>query len=290
MKSLLAPVRGRALGLGGIATAALLGLILAAAPGSSGGFTAKLRNDTDTVTTATYFTCSAAIAPDLSSAYFEWPLTDATGAVSATDRSGSGRTATFVGTTATSTSTPMGCPRDAGGALVLDGTSTYAYSATSLAGPQVFTIEAYFQTTAKQGKIIGFGNKSTGNSTSYDRHLYITSAGKLSFGVYNSTSPSYHVITSPNAVTDGAWHHVAATLSANGMKLYLDGALVAADPSTTVAETNTGYWRVGDDNVSGWPSTTTSGFFAGRLRNVGVYTVELTPQQIAAHAAAAFGS
>ncbi|MGT2425617.1 LamG domain-containing protein [Amnibacterium kyonggiense] len=290
MRPLLAGLRGRALGVAALAAAALLGLVVAAVPAASGGFTATLANGSDTVTTATYFTCSAAIAPDLPSAYLEWPLSDDTGAISSADLSGNGRTATFVGTTAMSAATPLGCPRDTGSALVLDGTSTYAYSATSVTGPQVFTIEAYFQTTAAQGKIIGFGNKSTGNSTSYDRHLYITTAGRLSFGVYNGTSPSYHVITSPAAVTDGAWHHVAATLSADGMKLYLDGALVASDPTTTAAENSTGYWRVGDDNVSGWPGGTASGFFAGRLRDVGVYTVALTAQQVAAHAAPAFGS
>lgn len=285
-----APLLRRRAPIGAAAALVLLAGLAAAVPGASGGFTATLTNGSNTATTATYFTCSAAIAPDLASAYFEWPLSDGSGAISGSDLSGNGRTATFVGTTAMSAATPIGCPRDSGSALVLDGTSTYAYSATSVAAPQVFTIEAYFQTTAKQGKIIGFGNKSTANSTSYDRHLYITTTGKLSFGVYNSTAPSYHVITSPNAVTDGAWHHVAATLSSTGMKLYLDGSLVASDPSTTVAESDTGYWRVGDDNVSGWPGGTTSGFFAGRLRDVAVYTVALTAQQIANHAAPTFGS
>ena len=45
-------------------------------------------------------------------------------------------------------------------------------------------MEAWFKTTTTAGgKIIGFGNRSTGNSTSYDRHLYMSNTGRLYFGV-----------------------------------------------------------------------------------------------------------
>ena len=43
-----------------------------------------------------------------------------------------------------------------------------------------FAEEAWFKTTTTSGgKIIGFGNSSTGDSSSYDRHVYMTNAGSL---------------------------------------------------------------------------------------------------------------
>ena len=271
------------------ASAALLVLsgIALATPGAFGGYTAKITNSTGTAGTAKYFTCQDALTPDLPSAFFEWPLNEPTGSATASDATTNNRTGTFVGSMVADTAAPLGCPRDGGSRWRLDGSTSAAYYATSTTAPQVFTIEVSFQTAAKQGKLIGFGNAATGRSTSYDRHLYIDSSGRLVFGVY---SGAYHVITSSAVVADNLWHHAAATLSASGMKLYLDGALVASDTSSTAAELNTGYWRVGYDNVNGWPGAPASAYFNGRIRGAGVYTVELSAQQIADHAAPTFGT
>lgn len=270
----------------GAALLVLSGIALAT-PGAFGGYTAKITNSTDSAATAKYFTCQDALAPDLSSAYFEWPLTEASGSTTASDATGNNRTGTFVGSMVADSSAPLGCPRDGGSRWRLDGATNYAYLPTSVAGPQVFSIEVTFQTAAKQGKLIGFGNSATGTSSSYDRHLYINTSGRLVFGVYSGGT---HVISSATVVTDNAWHHAAATLSASGMKLYLDGALVASDPSSTAAEPGNGYWHVGYDNLSGWPGVPSSAYFNGRIRGAAVYNVELTPQQIANHAAPTFGT
>jgi hypothetical protein len=287
VKRALAVLRRRALGVAALAAAGVLALTLWTVPSASGAFTAGITNSADTAGTATYFTCRDAIAPDLSSAYLEWPLTDASGAISPADLSGNNRSATFVGTTTTDASAPLGCPRDGGSAWKLDGSTNSAYSATAMSAPQVFTIELSFQTTVKAGRLIGFGNQTTGASVNYDRQIYINSDGALTFGVYNSGA---RTITSTATVTDGAWHHVAATMSSNGMKLYLDGRSVGTPLANSAAESTTGYWRVGYDNLNGWPKPPTSYFFNGRIRNVGVYTVELTAEQIANHAAPTFGS
>jgi hypothetical protein len=270
----------------GAALLVLSGIALAT-PGAFGGYTAKITNSTASAGTANYFTCQEALAPDLSSAYFEWPLTEPSGSTTASDATGNNRTGTFLGSMVADTAAPLGCPRDGGSRWRLDGATNFAYLPTSVTGPQVFSIEVSFQTAAKQGKLIGFGNSSTGTSSSYDRHLYINAAGQLVFGVYSGTT---HTISSAAVVTDNAWHHAAATLSASGMKLYLDGALVASNPSSTAAEPGTGYWRVGYDKLSGWPGAPTSGYFNGRLRGAAVYTVELSAQQIANHAAPTFGT
>ncbi len=62
--------------------------------------------------------------------------------------------------------------------------SSYATDSILATGRQVFTAEAWFKTTSTAGgKILGFGANSSGNSSSYDRHVYLSGAGKVTFGV-----------------------------------------------------------------------------------------------------------
>ena len=54
-------------------------------------------------------------------------------------------------------------------------------------GPDVFTVEAWFRTTSTTGgKIVSFGDQKTGNSSNYDRHIYMDPSGQVWFGVYNN--------------------------------------------------------------------------------------------------------
>ena len=101
------------------------------------------------------------------------------------------------------------------------------------------------------------------------------------FGVYSTTT---NVITSTTTVTDGAWHYTAATFSpASGMTLYLDGAKVGVNTAPTSAESNAGYWRIGYDNLNGWPNPPSSFYFAGNLAFVSVYTYVLSADQTQSH-------
>jgi hypothetical protein len=55
------------------------------------------------------------------------------------------------------------------------------------------------------------------------------------------------------------------------MRLYVDGALVATNNQTKAAESETGYWRIGFDNLGGWPNAPTSFHFTGALAHASVY-------------------
>jgi hypothetical protein len=148
-------------------------------------------------------------------------------------------------------------------------------------GPQVFTEEAWFKTTtALGGKILGFGNSSTGSSSSFDRHVYLTNAGRLVFGVNNDTLST---VTSSDSYNDGAWHHVAATLSPSGMALYVDGTLAGSNTGVRYAQFYNGYWRVGGDNLGGWPSQPQATAFTGSVDEVAIYPKVLTADQIREH-------
>ena len=56
------------------------------------------------------------------------------------------------------------------------------------------------------------------------------------------------LVTSPSALSNGAWHHVVytnATSGSNRAKLYVDGEPQVAQAATGVTTTATGNWRAG---------------------------------------------
>ena len=232
---------------------------------------------------------------------FLWPLNDTGG--TAADASGNG----FTGIYEPGTSQGASGPFSGQTATAFDGQSGNITSANSILtpGPQVFSVEAWFNTTANTGgKIVGFGNTQTGGSSAnnnaspgssnYDRHIYMMNDGQLVFGVYNS---GVHTIETPNAYNDGQWHYVVATLGLSGMALYVDGHLIGTN-STTTPQAYTGFWRVGGDNLGGWnldpwgsnsQGTTQphSYWFNGTIADVAVYPATLSASQVGAHYAAA---
>jgi len=168
--------------------------------------------------------------------------------------------------------------------VTFDGTSGKIYSAQFPgAAPTNLSLETWFSTTTTRGgKLIGYGNSQTGSSTSYDRHIYMTNTGQLVFGIYNG---GYQTIISPKSYNDGKFHMVTATFSSTaGSVLYVDGVAVVSNAAMSKAEaTANGYWRVGYDNISGWPSAPTSNYYAGSLDGTSLYPTALTASEVASH-------
>ena len=162
-----------------------------------------------------------------------------------------------------------------------------ARTLTSAPAPQVFSIEAWFKTDSTSGgKIIGFGDAATRDSVSNDRNVYIDGAGRVSFGVYPGET---RAIGGGANFNDDRWHHVVATLSPSGQKLYVDGVEIAASLDTTSAHPYSGYWRIGGDTIGGWPNAGTSPYLKGAISNVAIYDRVLTPSEMASHRKIALG-
>ncbi|MGI9821984.1 PKD domain-containing protein [Agromyces sp. Marseille-Q5079] len=174
--------------------------------------------------------------------------------------------------------------RGSAGALVGVGdtatkfTAGFAAGATQLVGTSVYSTEAWFKTgTTRGGKITGFGNSSTGLSSSYDRHVYMQDNGRLVFGVrINSLSTS--TITTTQSFNNDQWHHVVATQSSSGMRLYVDGELAGSNTQATGQSYN-GYWRAGGDRT--WGST--SSYLDGVIDEFAVYTQALNAETVRLH-------
>lgn len=158
--------------------------------------------------------------------------------------------------------------------------SSFAASKASVVGPQTFSVEAWFKTSSTSGgKIVGFGDKATGDSGSYDRHIYLSGTGRITFGVHPG---GVRDVSTGTGFNDGQWHHVVGTLGSAGQTLYVDGVRVGTRADATGAQAYTGYWRVGGDNVGGWPNTG-SGYLNGSITDVAVYDTVLTRDQVNAH-------
>ncbi len=181
-----------------------------------------------------------------------------------------------------------GVTRGAGGAIPNDAASNFdgssgGFAATrgAIPGPDTFTAEAWFKTTSTSGgKILGFGGSATGDSGSYDRHIYMDNAGHIWFGVYPG---GVQTLNTSNTYNDGQWHQVTASLGADGMHLYIDGVPAGQRSDVTNGQSYNGYWRIGGDNLGGWPNQPASSYFAGAIDDVAIYPTVLPRQTVLAH-------
>jgi len=270
-------LRGRSRSLGA-ATSLVAGAMVASFVGYAAiGTSAQAAFSSQTASAAS-FAASTAFATPWSNATFHWGYSEvAPNLGSAIDDAGTPDNGTLAGgiTRATADGNPY---------VTLNGTSGQIYSKQFPgAAPTNLSLETWFSTTTTRGgKLIGYGNSQTGSSTSYDRHIYMTNTGQLVFGVYNG---GYQTIISPRSYNDGKFHQVTATLSTTaGSVLYVDGVAVASSATMTKAEAaSNGYWRIGYDNISGWPSAPTSNYYAGSLDGTSLYPTALTASEVASH-------
>ncbi|GAB3997781.1 LamG domain-containing protein [Nocardioides marmoraquaticus] len=271
--------------------ALLLGMVgIVGVPTTSGVLTGRITNTTSTAATGLYpLSCTAAATR--TSAWLAYPFAETSRGVlgTVTDVSGNGRSGTY--STAGITYAAAGpCPRDASRAITLNGSTGSAIGPAGAlvgptTGPQVFSVQVWFRTTTTAGgKLVGFGNGTTtaAASTSYDRHVYLTNNGRLVAGVYPN---ALRTATSTASYNDGAWHHVVATLdtvgtATGGLRLYVDGVLVASDATAPGAQVYNGFWRFGGDNLDTWPNQPTSRYVAGSIAHGAVWTTALSPTQV----------
>jgi PKD repeat protein len=168
-----------------------------------------------------------------------------------------------------------------GPSYTFNGTSSgYLNSTNNMKVGQQYSTELWFKTTTLLGgKLIGFGNSSTGSSTTYDRHVYMRNDGRLVYGTYPGIA---RTVTSTNTYRDNNWHHVVASQGWDGMKLFVDGQLIGSLPENT-SQDFIGFWRVGGDNLASWPNRPTRDYFTGQIDEVAVYNRVLTSQEVSEH-------
>ena len=112
----------------------------------------------------------------------------------------------------------------------------------SFDNPNEFTLSLWFKTsTTSGGRLIGLGDDQWGLSTNSDRMIYMDDAGKLYFGVTDGVAKT---VSTTESYNDNNWHFITASLSASGMKLYVDGAFKAEDATVTNGANYVGWWKI----------------------------------------------
>lgn len=241
----------------------------AVTPVALAAFTDRTGNPASSFAAANTFpTYPQAVLADGPVAYYRGD--DAAGSVTAADSSGGGNTGVYVSPT-TGFQAPGG-PASAGGtALRFPAAGSATVSAnTALSSPDTFTTEVWFTATGSAGqRLTQFADSASGTVNTTDRMVSMNGAGRLSFAVAGTT------ISAPAAYNDGAWHLVTSSLGAAGMKLYVDGALVASNAGVTAGlSIPTGYWRLGGQSGQ---------WFTGVLDEAAVFGAQLSDAQIATH-------
>jgi signal peptidase I len=258
-------------------------VVLVGLPGTADAravFSATTATPANSWGAGSYWTCAGAASAAGASQYYR--LQEASGTTATNAGSlGAAANGTYSSTGVTYGVAGPRCGTNEPNAVRLDGASGQMWATNAVANPTTLSLQIWFATTTTTGgKLIGFGDAANGGTSGqYDRHIYMTNSGQLVFGVWDGSS---RIITSPAAYNDGRWHLATATFSgSNGTTLYVDGVQVARDATATVAQNYTAYWRVGYDNLNGWPNAPTSYFFAGALAHAAVFPSVLSAAEVA---------
>lgn len=166
-------------------------------------------------------------------------------------------------------------------AVTLNGTNQYISTSTAQTAPNVFSAGIWFKTNSTTGgKIFGFGNAQSGNSSSYDRHLVMLNDGRVYFGTFAGGN-NRRTVTSTRAYNDDQWHYAVARVdAAQFMELIIDGVLIGRFTTQPIMTTNVnGFWRIGQDNLNSW-TTPTSTFFRGDVDDFVVYDRIISNEEI----------
>lgn len=145
-----------------------------------------------------------------------------------------------------------------------------------------FTVASWFKTNKDylaNAFIInkgGDGSEASGANLNYG--IWMGNDEKVRFGFETSTGANNWVI-SPNTYNDGQWHYAVGVFddTANTVKLYIDGLLVASKSDVTVVpETNSKPFRVGANSQSN------TYYFTGSIDEVRIWkNIALTGSQVA---------
>jgi hypothetical protein len=165
------------------------------------------------------------------------------------------------------------------GKAYLFSASQYIATVNAYVNPVSTSTSVWFKTTTNTGgALLGFSSVQTGPNGNRDRFIYMTNTGIIYTGTAPGAVKKY--LSSTLSYNDGTWHMATSTTGASGLKLYIDGNLIASDPTVTSGETITGYWRIGYSDLSTWPNEPSSYYFSGTLDDAVIYHRELTAAEV----------
>jgi prepilin-type N-terminal cleavage/methylation domain-containing protein len=192
-----------------------------------------------------------------------WHLDEGT-ATTTYDASGRGN----IGT-ASSTSWSSICK--AGNCLSLNGTNNTVQvpSSASLSVSGAITLAAWIKTSGTNN-YSGLIHKS--NSSNLGYQVGFDTGGKLRADFFNGIS--YGIMLNPTVVTDGNWHHIAATYDGSNGRLYVDGVSGTPGSCAGCVTVSTSTLIIGNDDCCG------GRYFNGLIDEVRIYNRALSATEI----------
>lgn len=253
--------------------------------GATAGFTSRATSGSNTWTVGKAISQPYTDQVLVDAPYAYYQVDEVSGAV-ATDSSGNSRPGTLTAISAYRKAN--GLPRNPGYSIGLGGQGRLITGGSAVSDPSTFSLELWFRTTTKNGgKLIGFEDTRNSTSPLADRHVFMETDGRLTYGAWNQQGPQ-STITSPQAYNNGGWHHLVLTASPQGQRqnavMYVDGREVVAGRTSRVG-TYAGWWRVGFGSVPALPGYS-SADFSGDVDQVAVYSNELNSARVESHWAA----
>ncbi|MGW2372134.1 LamG-like jellyroll fold domain-containing protein [Kitasatospora sp. NPDC001683] len=145
-------------------------------------------------------------------------------------------------------------------------------------------VELWFNTTTP-GVLLGDQSRTiddpNGIGGTWTPVMYIGSDGKLRNRFYGTADAT---VASPNAVTDGAWHHAVFSVQGTTQTVYLDGQIVGVQNGTVDHQQNT-HTYLGAGIARFWPAAPTDDIshFTGTIDEVALYQHPLSDRDVVAH-------
>lgn len=172
----------------------------------------------------------------------------------------------------------------AGRAWLMDGADDYATLGAKLTnGPSQLSVFAWVKFTTTATRIAASESTGVGDHRCWtlgytSGRIYVTLNSVGSFGSRYET-----VANVGTEINDNAWHHIGFVYSSGTLAIYRDGVAVAHTPfvgtlPTGALSNRTNHFGIGASDISGTPAS----FLIGSIRDVRVFNVSKTVEQVAA--------
>lgn len=140
------------------------------------------------------------------------------------------------------------------------------------------TIEAWIlqENSKSNASIVSKANADSGDESGYSLEL---NNNYPRFTWYKSTGQTIVDMTSPYAISNNKWYHVAVSIDNNSATLYVDGVEVESSNTTSNPDGNSNSFLIGAKYSSDSP-TTPDNYFDGNIDEVRIWDVSLTSDQI----------
>ncbi|MFJ5543624.1 LamG-like jellyroll fold domain-containing protein [Micromonospora chalcea] len=221
--------------------------------------------------------------------YAFWRLNDATGTTAATSAVISADGANTGSYTDVTLGDAAPLPDSTSTSASFNGTSSLvSLPDKAVAESSYQSIGMWFRTSTPSGVLFSYQKDQVtpGATTAaaYSPVLYVGADGKL-YGEFGTADPA-NAMSSPNAVNDGQWHHVALVGNGASQQLFLDGARIGSlNAAVNLYSLDASKAYLGAGFLGGsWPSrpnsTPTATFFSGSIADVAYYNRALSDRDI----------